>query len=40
MIYLDAGTTTREIAHRLAREDLLVITNDFVIANFDHQREM
>ncbi|MDY4280609.1 MAG: DeoR/GlpR family DNA-binding transcription regulator [[Pasteurella] mairii] len=34
-IYLDAGTTTLEIAHRLAaREDLLVITNDFVIANF------
>lgn len=34
-IYLDAGTTTLEIAHRIAdREDLLVVTNDFVIANF------
>lgn len=34
-IYLDAGTTTLEIAHNIAqREDLLVITNDFVIANF------
>ncbi|AAU38590.1 MULTISPECIES: DeoR/GlpR family DNA-binding transcription regulator [Basfia] len=34
-IYLDAGTTTLEIAHHIVdREDLLVITNDFVIANF------
>lgn len=34
-IYLDAGTTTLEIAKHLAeRDDLLVITNDFVIADF------
>lgn len=34
-VYLDAGTTTLEIAKQLiARDDLLVITNDFVIANF------
>lgn len=34
-IYLDAGTTTLEIAKQLtARNDLLIITNDFVIANF------
>ncbi|WP_040976688.1 DeoR/GlpR family DNA-binding transcription regulator [Necropsobacter massiliensis] len=34
-IYLDAGTTTLEIAHRiLDRDDLLVVTNDFMIANF------
>ena len=34
-IYLDAGTTTLEIAHQIAKcNDLLVITNDFVIANF------
>lgn len=34
-IYLDAGTTTLEIAHQIAeREDLLIVTNDFVIANF------
>ncbi|TNH03755.1 DeoR/GlpR transcriptional regulator [Testudinibacter sp. TR-2022] len=34
-VYLDAGTTTLEIAHHIAkRSDLLVITNDFVIANF------
>lgn len=34
-IYLDAGTTTLEIAKRLVeRNDLLIITNDFVIANF------
>ncbi|WP_439294720.1 DeoR family transcriptional regulator [Lonepinella sp. BR2882] len=34
-VYLDAGTTTLEIAKRLAeREDLLIVTNDFVIANF------
>lgn len=33
-VYLDAGTTTLEIArHILEREDLLVVTNDFVIAN-------
>ncbi|AIK90581.1 DeoR/GlpR family DNA-binding transcription regulator [Glaesserella parasuis] len=34
-IYLDAGTTTLEIAHQIAeRNDILVITNDFVIAHF------
>lgn len=34
-VYLDAGTTSLEIARQIAaREDLLVITNDFVIANF------
>lgn len=34
-VYLDAGTTTLEIAHHLTeREDLLVITNDFVIASY------
>lgn len=34
-IYLDAGTTTLEIAHNIVnRGDLLVITNDFIIANF------
>ncbi|MFU2059441.1 DeoR family transcriptional regulator [Avibacterium volantium] len=34
-VYLDAGTTTLEIAHRIAdREDLLVVTNDFIIADF------
>lgn len=34
-VYLDAGTTTLEIAHRLAeRDDLLFITNDFVIAAY------
>lgn len=34
-IYLDAGTTTLEIAYRLIeRDDLLVITNDFSIAHF------
>lgn len=33
-VYLDAGTTTLEIAHAIAhRQDLLIITNDFVIAN-------
>ncbi|PSW21955.1 DeoR/GlpR transcriptional regulator [Photobacterium sanctipauli] len=32
-VYLDAGTTTLEIAHQLNhRDDLLVITNDFAIA--------
>lgn len=34
-IFLDAGTTTLEIAYNIVdREDLLVVTNDFVIANF------
>lgn len=34
-IYLDAGTTTLAIARRLvSRDDLTVITNDFVIVNF------
>ena len=34
-IYLDAGTTTLEIAHHIAqRDDLLVITNDFVISAY------
>ncbi|MDF5376952.1 DeoR/GlpR family DNA-binding transcription regulator [Vibrio parahaemolyticus] len=34
-IYLDAGTTSLEIAHQIAnRNDLLVITNDFSIAAF------
>ncbi|KJG57080.1 DeoR faimly transcriptional regulator [Photobacterium kishitanii] len=34
-VYLDAGTTTLEIARELApRSDLLVVTNDFVIANY------
>lgn len=34
-IYLDAGTTTLEIAHQIAdREDLLIVTNDFIIAHF------
>ncbi|MBE2894563.1 DeoR/GlpR family DNA-binding transcription regulator [Spirabiliibacterium falconis] len=34
-IYLDAGTTTLQIAHQIAkRQDLLIITNDFIIANF------
>ncbi|OOE96898.1 DeoR/GlpR family DNA-binding transcription regulator [Salinivibrio sp. IB643] len=34
-IYLDAGTTTLEIARHIAqRDDLLVITNDFVIAAY------
>jgi len=35
VIYLDAGTTTLEIAHLLVgRQDITVITNDFVIASF------
>ncbi|WP_413282447.1 DeoR family transcriptional regulator [Vibrio sp. MA40-2] len=35
VIYLDAGTTTLEIAKRIAKlDDLTVITNDFVIANY------
>lgn len=34
-VYLDAGTTTLAIAHQLApRSDLLLITNDFVIAYY------
>lgn len=34
-VYLDAGTTTLEIAHQIVdRNDLLVITNDFVIAHY------
>lgn len=35
VIYLDAGTTTLEIALGLAgRDDIAVVTNDFVIADF------
>lgn len=35
VVYLDAGTTTLEIAHRLAdRGDLTVVTNDFVVAAY------
>ena len=34
-VYLDAGTTTLEIAHHIAyRDDLIIITNDFVIASY------
>lgn len=34
-LYLDAGTTSLEIAHQIInRDDLLIITNDFVIAIF------
>ncbi|MEZ8201109.1 DeoR family transcriptional regulator [Vibrio splendidus] len=34
-VYLDAGTTSLEIAHQLAtHEDLLIITNDFSIAAY------
>ncbi|MBD8214328.1 DNA-binding transcriptional repressor YgbI [Erwinia persicina] len=34
-IYLDAGTTTLALARELGtRDDLLIITNDFVIAHF------
>ncbi|NAZ94971.1 DeoR/GlpR family DNA-binding transcription regulator [Vibrio toranzoniae] len=34
-VYLDAGTTSLEVAHQLAiREDLLIITNDFSIAAY------
>ncbi|AUG98943.1 DeoR/GlpR transcriptional regulator [Prodigiosinella confusarubida] len=34
-IYLDAGTTTLSLARQLAaRDDLLIVTNDFVIAGF------
>lgn len=33
-IYLDAGTTTLALAQQLStRDDLLIVTNDFVIAN-------
>lgn len=33
MVYLDAGTTTLELArHLAARDDIAVVTNDFVIA--------
>jgi DeoR/GlpR family transcriptional regulator of sugar metabolism len=35
VVYLDAGTTTLEIARGLAnRDDIAVVTNDFVIAAF------
>jgi DeoR/GlpR family transcriptional regulator of sugar metabolism len=35
VIYLDAGTTTLEIARRLPdRSDITVVTNDFVVAAF------
>lgn len=34
-VYLDAGTTTLEIAHQLTlRNDVMVVTNDFAIADF------
>ncbi|QIM67682.1 DeoR family transcriptional regulator [Mannheimia granulomatis] len=34
-VYLDAGTTTLEIAHQIIdRTDLLIVTNDFVIAHY------
>lgn len=34
-VYLDAGTTTLEIAHKLVdRDDIMVVTNDFAIAAF------
>ncbi|MFA0080693.1 DeoR family transcriptional regulator [Vibrio breoganii] len=34
-VYLDAGTTSLEIARHLAKhDDLLIVTNDFVIANY------
>lgn len=34
-VYLDAGTTTLAIAKHIAhRDDLLIITNDLVVANF------
>ncbi|MGR5177766.1 DeoR family transcriptional regulator [Vibrio parahaemolyticus] len=34
-VYLDAGTTSLEIAHQIAsRDDLLVITNDFSVAGY------
>lgn len=35
VIYLDAGTTTLEIAKRITDyQDLTIITNDFVVANY------
>lgn len=35
VIYLDAGTTTLEIARNLiGRDDLTIVTNDFVVAGF------
>lgn len=35
IIYLDAGTTTLEIAHNIVyRSDLTVLTNDFAISDF------
>ncbi|CAO97415.1 DNA-binding transcriptional repressor YgbI [Erwinia tasmaniensis] len=40
-IYLDAGTTTLALARELGmRDDLLIVTNDFVIAHFllDHSQ--
>ncbi|MGR6859348.1 DeoR/GlpR family DNA-binding transcription regulator [Aliivibrio logei] len=34
-VYLDAGTTSLELAHKIsARDDLLIITNDFAIAAY------
>ncbi|WLE00763.1 DeoR/GlpR family DNA-binding transcription regulator (plasmid) [Agrobacterium leguminum] len=34
VLYLDAGTTTLEIARKLAvRDDLVIVTNDFVVAS-------
>lgn len=34
-LYLDAGTTTLEIAKQISeRADLLIVTNDFMIANY------
>lgn len=34
-IYLDAGTTSLEVAKQLAhRQDLIIVTNDFPIANY------
>ena len=34
-VYLDAGTTTLEIANHISqRDDLLIVTNDFVITSF------
>jgi len=34
-VYLDAGTTSLEVAHQLSkRDDLVIITNDFSIATF------
>lgn len=34
-VYLDAGTTSLEVAHQIAsRKDILVITNDFAVTNY------